>query len=196
MTRLLLIGPPGSGKGTQASRLSVAFGIPAISTGDIFRSNVAEGTPLGVQAKSYMDRGAYVPDSLTNELVLDRLAHEDAVGGFLLDGFPRTVAQVSTLDGLLESQSTALSAVVQLVAETEEVVRRLLLRASVQGRSDDSEHVIRERMRVYEEQTAPLIDVYAERDLVIAIDALGPIDDVTSRILDALGKDAETSSVS
>ena len=184
--RLLLIGPPGAGKGTQAERVAEAYGIPAISTGDIFRANVSQGTPLGLQAKDFMDRGAYVPDELTNALVLDRLAQDDAAGGFLLDGFPRTLPQVSPLDECLASQGGALDAVVQLVADADEVVDRLLKRAATQGRSDDTEDVIRTRLDVYREQTHPLIAVYAERGVLVSVDAVGELDEVTQRIFTAL----------
>jgi adenylate kinase len=186
--RMLLIGPPGSGKGTQAARVAERFDIPAISTGDIFRANVAQGTPLGVQAKDYMDRGAYVPDDLTNALVLDRLAQEDAGSGFLLDGFPRTLAQVSTLDDCLQATDGGLDVVVQLVAETDEVVVRLLKRAADQGRSDDTEDVIRTRLEVYREQTEPLVSVYAERGVLVSVDGIGDVHEVTERILAALGE--------
>ena len=186
MTRLLLIGAPGAGKGTQAVKLAEAFGIPAISTGDIFRHNVKNETELGKLAKSFMDRGEYVPDSVTNDLVRDRLSHEDAKPGFLLDGYPRTADQVVELDSMLNDQETSLDAVVLLTADTDEVVRRLLNRALEQGRADDTEDVIRRRLEVYEEQTAPLIAVYAARDLVVTVDGLGAVDDVTSRILAAL----------
>lgn len=184
--RLLLIGPPGAGKGTQAVELSKAYGIPAISTGDIFRANVAGGTPLGVQAKAFMDRGEYVPDSLTNDLVRDRLAQADAAEGFLLDGYPRTLDQVRELDAMLEAAGTALDAVVLLTADTDEVVARLLKRATEQGRADDTEEVIRRRMEVYAEQTAPLIEVYGQRGLVAEVDGLGAIAEVTERIRAAL----------
>ena len=186
MTRLLLIGAPGAGKGTQAEKLSEAFGIPAISTGDIFRYNVKNETDLGKLAKAFMDRGEYVPDSLTNDLVRDRLSQADAAAGFLLDGYPRTGDQVVELDSILAANGTALDVVVQLVADTDEVVRRLLNRAVEQGRADDTEDVIRRRLEVYEEQTAPLISVYAARGLVVSIDGLGPVDQVTGRILEAL----------
>ena len=186
MIRLLLIGAPGAGKGTQAERLSEAFGIPAISTGDIFRHNVKNETELGKQAKAFMDRGEYVPDSLTNALVRDRLSHADAVEGFLLDGYPRTADQVVELDDILESQGNKLDVVVQLTADTDEVVRRLLNRAIEQGRADDTEDVIRRRLEVYEEQTAPLTNTYAVRDLVVMIDGLGEVAEVTGRILEAL----------
>lgn len=186
MTRLLLIGPPGAGKGTQAALLSQHFGIPAISTGDIFRSNVKNQTPLGVEAKGFMDRGEYVPDSLTNALVRDRLSHDDALGGFLLDGYPRTIDQVNELDSILADGGKRLDVVVQLTADNEELVRRLAHRASVEGRADDTPEVIRRRLEVYDSQTAPLIDVYAARGLVAMIDGLGEISHVTARIVEAL----------
>lgn len=186
MTRLLLIGPPGAGKGTQAARLAEAYGIPAISTGDIFRENVKNETELGRQAKAFMDRGEYVPDSLTNALVRDRLSQEDAKSGFLLDGYPRTADQVNELDGILADQGNSLDAVVLITADTDEVVRRLLNRALEQGRADDTEEVIRRRMEVYAEQTAPLIEVYSSRNLVREVDGLGAVEEVTERILSAL----------
>jgi len=184
--KLLLIGPPGAGKGTQASKLSEVFGIPAISTGDIFRANVKNETPLGLEAKSYMDKGAYVPDELTNKLVRDRLQNPDCAEGFLLDGYPRTSDQVDELDSILKETNSSLDAVIQLTADTNEVVRRLAKRAIEQGRSDDTEDVIRNRLAVYEKETAPLISVYASRGLLIKVDGLGEIDDVTSRITEAL----------
>ena len=186
MTRLLLIGPPGAGKGTQASLLAQYFGIPAISTGDIFRENVKNETPLGVEAKGYMDRGEYVPDSLTNALVKDRISQPDAQTGFLLDGYPRTIDQVNQLDGFLDEMGKKLDVVVQLTADTEELIRRLQQRAQEQGRTDDTPEVIRRRQEIYEDQTAPLIDVYVSRSLVAKIDGLGEINDVTGRIIEAL----------
>ncbi len=186
MTRLLIIGAPGAGKGTQAERLSASFGIPAISTGDIFRHNVKNETELGKQAKAFMDRGEYVPDSLTNDLVRDRLAQSDAQAGFLLDGYPRTLDQVNELDDILASHGKSLDAVVLLTADTDEVVRRLLGRALEQGRADDTEEVIRRRLEVYAEQTAPLVDLYQARGLVVAIDGLGEVAEVTERILAGL----------
>jgi adenylate kinase len=188
VTRLLLIGTPGAGKGTQAQRLSETFDIPAISTGDIFRLNVKNETELGKQAKAFMDRGEYVPDSLTNALVRDRLSHDDATDGFLLDGYPRTADQVEELDDILAEKNQQLDAVVMLSADVDEVVRRLLNRAIEQGRADDTEEVIRHRLDVYEEQTAPLISVYAARDLVITVDGLGEVAEVTKRIVDALAE--------
>jgi adenylate kinase len=184
--RLLLIGPPGAGKGTQAALLAQHFGIPAISTGDIFRENVRNETELGLKAKSFMDRGEYVPDSLTNDLVRDRLSQDDAAAGFLLDGYPRTIDQVNELDEMLAEQKTQLDVVVQLTADHEELLRRLSGRAAEQGRSDDTPDVISRRLSVYDEQTAPLIDVYASRSLVAKVDGLGEISDVTARIVEVI----------
>ncbi len=186
MSRFLLIGPPGAGKGTQAARLAESYGIPAISTGDIFRFNVKNETELGKLAKSFMDRGEYVPDSVTNDLVRDRLNMDDAAAGFLLDGYPRTADQVSELDSILDEHDTSLDAVILLTADTDEIVRRLLNRAIEQGRTDDTEDVIRRRLEVYEAETAPLTSVYASRGLVIMVDGLGAIDEVTDRIVEAL----------
>ncbi len=186
MTRLLLVGPPGAGKGTQAAILAETFGIPAISTGDIFRSNVANETPLGLQVKAIMAAGEYVPDDLTNEIVADRLSEADARAGFLLDGYPRTLDQVKELDRILAADDAALDVVVLLEADTDVVVGRLLKRAKEQGRIDDTEDVIRNRMSVYAEQTSPLIDVYDKRNLVVRVDGLGDVAEVTARIVDAL----------
>ena len=186
MTRLLLIGPPGAGKGTQAERLALAFEVPAVSTGDIFRYNVTNKTELGLEVKSFMDAGAYVPDSLTNAIVADRLKETDAASGFLLDGYPRTTDQVAELDRLLDAEGTQLDVVVLITADTDEVVTRLLKRAAEQGRADDTADVIRHRLDVYAEQTAPLIDVYSARGLVVTIDGLGAVEEVTERILAAL----------
>ena len=186
MSRFLLIGPPGAGKGTQATLLAQAYGIPAISTGDIFRANVKAETELGVLAKGFMDRGEYVPDSLTNDLVRDRLSHVDAQSGFLLDGYPRTRDQVLELDDILGSDNKALDAVILLKADPDELVRRLLNRAQEQGRADDTEEVIRHRQSVYLEQTAPLIEIYSARGIVVEIDGLGQVGEVTERILNSL----------
>jgi len=186
VSRFLLIGPPGAGKGTQATLLAQAYGIPAISTGDIFRANVKAETELGVLAKGFMDRGEYVPDSLTNDLVRDRLSHEDAQPGFLLDGYPRTRDQVLELDDILGSDGKSLDAVILLKADPDELVRRLLNRAQEQGRADDTEDVIRHRQSVYLEQTAPLIEIYSARGIVLAIDGLGQVGEVTERILNSL----------
>ena len=186
MTRLLILGPPGAGKGTQSARLLETYSIPAIATGDIFRQNIKDETPLGVEVKAIVDAGDYVPDSLTNALVKSRLEEQDALDGFLLDGYPRTLEQVLYLDGLLEAKSRSLDAVIQLVADQEEVVARLRKRAIAQGRTDDTEEAIRHRQQVYSRETTPLIAVYRDRDLLIEVDGLGEIDDVSSRISEAL----------
>lgn len=184
--RLLIIGPPGAGKGTQAARLSAGYRIPAIATGDIFRYNIANETPLGVEVKAIVDAGDYVPDSLTNALVASRVEEDDARDGFLLDGYPRTLDQVEYLDKLLAGKGQRLNAVIQLVADTDAVVARLRKRAIEQGRVDDSEQAIRHRQDVYARETKPLIEVYRERGLLIEVDGLGDIDDVSARIADAL----------
>jgi len=184
--RLLIVGPPGAGKGTQATAIAETFGVPAISTGDIFRANVRDETELGLQVKAIIEAGDYVPDSLTNALVADRLGQADAAGGFLLDGYPRTVQQVEFLDGLLADQGHALAAVVQLVADRDAIVERLRRRAVEQGRADDTEEAIRHRQDVYLRETAPLLDTYRDRGLVVEVDGLGTIDEVAGRIDAAL----------
>jgi adenylate kinase len=186
--RLILMGPPGAGKGTQAKVISGRLGVPAVSTGDIFRANVSEGTPLGVEAKRYMDAGDYVPDEVTNGMVRDRLAQDDAVDGFLLDGYPRTVAQVEELDSMLRDAGTSLDAVVVLTVNDEELVQRLLHRAEVEGRADDTEEVVRHRQDVYNQQTAPLLEVYADRGLLVEVDGMGVVDEVSGRVFAALDK--------
>ena len=186
MTRLLIVGPPGSGKGTQAARITDQLGVVAISTGDIFRANVKEMTPLGVEAKKYMDSGDYVPDSVTNAMVRDRLAQEDVADGFLLDGYPRTVAQVAELDDILSSNGQSLDAVVLLTADEDELVARLLNRAQTEGRADDTEDVIRHRLNVYTEQTQDVVAAYRDRGLVREVDGLGELDEVTGRIMSVL----------
>ena len=180
------MGPPGAGKGTQAKFIADRFGIPAISTGDIFRANVSAGTPLGVEAKRYMDAGEYVPDEVTNLMVRNRIDEPDAEPGFLLDGYPRTLAQVEELDGMIRHTGHSLDAVVVLTVDQEEVVGRLLQRAQTEGRADDTAEVIRRRQEIYGEETAPLIDVYRDRGLLIEVDGLGEVGEVTQRILDAL----------
>ena len=184
--RMLLIGPPGAGKGTQAVRLSESYRIPAISTGDIFRFNVKNETELGLKAKAYMDAGDNVPDSLTNALIRDRLAEPDAEAGFLLDGYPRTADQVRELDEFLAESGDQLDVVVELTADPEVVIERLRKRALEQGRSDDDESVVRHRLEVYARQTAPLIDVYEGRGVLVKVDGIGAIDEVTERITTAL----------
>lgn len=180
------MGPPGAGKGTQAALVATRFGVPAISTGDIFRANVEQGTPLGLDAKRYMDAGDYVPDEITNNMVRDRLSQPDAVAGFLLDGYPRTVEQVQFLDSVLAEQNASLDRVIELTVDEEEVVQRLLLRAKEDGRRDDGEDVIRHRLGVYLEQTKPLTKQYAERGILAQVDGLGTVDAVAERVAAAV----------
>ncbi|MDV6013109.1 adenylate kinase [Haloechinothrix sp. LS1_15] len=180
MTRVVLVGPPGAGKGTQAVALSGKLGVPHISTGDLFRKHVSEETELGVQAKRYMDAGELVPDSVTNGMVRQRLAEDDAQRGFVLDGFPRNTAQAGELESMLAEYGAKLDAVLELKVDTEEVVQRLLAR----GRTDDTEDVIRNRQNVYHTETAPLLEYYADR--LITIDGLGDVDEISARALDAL----------
>jgi adenylate kinase len=182
LTRLIIFGAPGAGKGTQAARIAQGLGIPAISTGDIFRSNIKEETALGLQVKEILSSGAYVPDELTNAIVRDRLAQPDAASGFLLDGYPRTAAQVAELDDMLTAAGTSLDAVLELTVDVDEVVQRLLKRAETDGRADDTEDVIRHRLKVYEEETAPLAALYRERGLLHQVDGMGAVDDVTGRL--------------
>lgn len=188
MSRLLIVGPPGAGKGTQASRISERFGIPTISTGDIFRANIANETDLGKQVKAIVDAGDYVPDELTNALVTDRLDEADAGEGFLLDGYPRTTDQVRYLADLLAKNGHALDAVIRLVADEDEIVRRLRQRAIEQGRVDDSEEAIRHRQEVYQRETAPLLEMFREQGLLVEVDGLGAVDEVTERIFSALAE--------
>jgi adenylate kinase len=182
LTRLIIFGAPGAGKGTQATRIAEALGIPAISTGDIFRYNIKNETALGLQVKEILASGAYVPDEVTNAIVRDRLDQPDAVGGFLLDGYPRTKAQVVELDEMLAAQGASLDAVLELTVDTDEVVQRLLRRAEVDGRADDTEDVIRHRLTVYDEETAPLAALYRERGLLHQVDGMGEMDEVAGRI--------------
>lgn len=211
--RLVLVGPPGAGKGTQAEFIAAHLAVPKISTGDIFRANVAQGTPLGVQAKRYMDAGQLVPDQVTINMVRDRLAEPDAADGFLLDGFPRTVPQAAALDKLLADLGTALDLVLELVVDDDEVIRRLSGRRTCRGcgkvwhvefdaptregmcdrcgqalfqRDDDKPETIAERLLVYARDTAPLVDYYGAQSKLVGIDATGPVEDVTVRAIDAL----------
>jgi adenylate kinase len=186
--RLILMGPPGAGKGTQAEVIAERLSIPAISTGDIFRKNVSEQTELGVEAKRYMDSGDYVPDEITNAMVRARLAEQDALDGFLLDGYPRTVAQVTELDSMLADSGRQIDAVVVLTVDQDEVVQRLLHRAHKEGRVDDTEEVMRHRQEVYAQQTAPLIKSYDDRGMLVEVDGMGPVEEVTSRVFEALGE--------
>jgi adenylate kinase len=184
--RVVFMGPPGAGKGTQAVILADSLGVPHVSTGDLFRANVGGGTPLGLEAKKYMDAGEYVPDTVTNGMVRDRIGQADCASGFLLDGYPRTLDQVGELDGMLAERGHVLDHVLELTVDTDEVVTRLLERARVSGRSDDTEEVIRRRLEVYAEQTAPLTDVYGGRGLLVRVDGMGEIDEVSARISAAL----------
>jgi adenylate kinase len=184
--RLILMGPPGAGKGTQARFVAEHCGVPAISTGDIFRHNVAAGTELGLEAQRYMDAGEYVPDEVTNKMVRNRIGETDAQAGFLLDGYPRTLAQVDELDSMLGTTGHSLDAVVVLTVDPEEIVERLLQRAQVEGRADDTEEVIRRRQDVYVEQTEPLIGVYRDRGLLVEVDGMGEVAEVTRRVFAAL----------
>ena len=184
--RMVLLGPPGAGKGTQAARICGRLSIPPFPPGDIFRANVAGATELGRRAQQYMDRGEYVPDSVTNAMVRSRLAADDAARGFLLDGYPRTEAQVHELDAILAASGLALDIVLEITADSEAVVARLLTRASEQNRADDTESVIRHRLEVYAEQTAPLAALYRDRGLLVQVDGIGAVDEVTERIMTAL----------
>ena len=184
--RLVLLGAPGAGKGTQAGRLAEHLGVPAISTGDIFRANIRGRTALGLKAQEYTSSGALVPDDVTNAMVRDRLSEPDVASGFLLDGYPRNIAQVAELDGILASAGRSLDVVVEIIAEASVVVERLLQRAQIEGRVDDTESVVRHRLDVYAEQTAPIAGLYASRGLLVQIDGIGAMDDVTERLLAAI----------
>jgi adenylate kinase len=211
--RLVLVGPPGAGKGTQAEFIASTLSVPKISTGDIFRANVSQGTPLGLEAKRYMDSGGLVPDEVTINMVRDRLAESDAADGFLLDGFPRTVPQAVALDKMLADAGVALDLVLELVVDNDEVIRRLSGRRTCHGcgkiwhvefdsptkegvcdrcggelyqRDDDKPETIAERLRVYERDTSPLIDYYGAQNKLVGIDATGPVEDVTARAIDSL----------
>jgi len=186
MTRLLIVGPQGSGKGTQGVRIAQAFGIPAISTGDVFRAAVADGSALGEQVKAVIESGSLVSDELTSAVVRDRLSQQDAADGFLLDGYPRNIAQVGNLDEFLEGRNESLDAVIELDVPRDESIARLTRRAVEQGRADDTEEVIANRLAIYERETAPILDVYRTRDVVDRIDGVGSLDEITARIVAAL----------
>ena len=180
--KIVLLGPPGAGKGTQAEKLAEKLGIPQISTGELFRQNIGDGTKLGLEAKRYLDAGDLVPAELTNQLVDDRLDHADAANGFILDGYPRSVAQAKALHEMLERRGTDIDAVVEFRVSEDELLQRLKGR----GRADDTEDVIRNRMKVYRDETAPLLEYYSEQ--LKTVDAVGSVDEVFARALHALGK--------
>jgi adenylate kinase len=180
--KIVLLGPPGAGKGTQAEKLAEKLGIPQISTGELFRQNIGDGTKLGLEAKRYLDAGDLVPAELTNQLVDDRLDHADAANGFILDGYPRSVAQAKALHEMLERRGTDIDAVVEFRVSEDELFERLKAR----GRADDTEDVIRNRMKVYRDETAPLLEYYSEQ--LKTVDAVGSVDEVFARALHALGK--------
>jgi adenylate kinase len=188
MTRLLIIGPPGSGKGTQAEHIARHFSIPAVSTGDIFRTNVSKETPLGNEAGRYLDDGLFVPDHLTNALVKDRLLDEDVKGGFLLDGYPRTAPQVTELDNMLAAPGHRLDAVIELKAPDAELEQRMLLRAKEQGRKDDTVDVFRRRLDLYHRETHEVVSVYAGRGMVVSVDGSGDPGKITEAAIAAVEK--------
>lgn len=188
--RMLIMGPPGAGKGTQAKGIAERYSIPAISTGDIFRgiakADPEQASPLALEIKQIMNSGGYISDDITNGIVAERLAEPDAANGFLLDGYPRTTGQVDSLDAHLSENGQQLDAVISLTADTDELVKRLLKRAEIEGREDDTEEAIRTRQATYLEQTEPLLAVYRERGLLVEVDGMGPVEEVGQRIADAL----------
>ena len=188
--RLIILGPPGAGKGTQAARIAEHFAIPAISTGDIFRANIKAGTELGKQVQEITASGGYVSDDITNEIVEDRLTWDDTARGFLLDGYPRTAGQVDALDEMLSRHGHALDAVLELEVDEDAIVERLLKRAETEGRADDTEDVIRERQAIYRKETAPLAEHYEVAGLLVKVDGMGAVDDVTDRVIAALPQHA------
>lgn len=184
--RFLIVGPQGSGKGTQGVLVAETFGVPSVSTGDVFRENISGGTELGRRVKSIVEAGDLVPDELTSELVRDRLEQPDAARGFLLDGYPRNRGQVDDLDAFLSARGESLDAVIELSVPRDESIARLRGRAIEQGRTDDTEEVIANRLAIYERETAPILEVYRARDLVVPVDGVGSLDEVTERIFAAL----------
>lgn len=192
--RLVLLGAPGSGKGTQATRLKEALRLPHISTGDLLRAAVAAGTPLGQQAKLVMERGELVSDDIVLGMLEERLGHPDTADGFILDGYPRNLAQANALDALLERLGQPVDVAVQLDVDTELLIQRIAGRAQQEGRADDSPEAVRNRLRVYSDQTAPVIDYYRGRDKLVCVFGVGSMDDVLQRVLSAIGVDAADAS--
>ncbi|MFT4234174.1 MAG: adenylate kinase [Microbacterium sp.] len=186
MTRLLIVGPQGSGKGTQGVLVAERYGVPVVSTGDIFRANIRQGTELGRKVQAITASGELVPDEVTSEIVRDRLAQDDAAGGFLLDGYPRNTAQVSHLDDFLSSVGATLDSVILLDVPRDESISRIAKRAELEGRADDTPDAIAKRLDIYESETAPIVDVYDARGIVDRIDGVGSLDEITSRIFEAL----------
>ncbi|UNK42290.1 adenylate kinase [Luteimonas sp. S4-F44] len=186
--RLVLLGAPGSGKGTQAARLKEHLHVPHISTGDLLRAEVAAGTPLGLQAKAVMDRGDLVSDEILLGMLEDRLSREDTRAGFILDGYPRNLAQAAALDALLAKLGQTFDAAVQLEVDNEQIVERLAGRAKAEGRADDSPESVRHRLKVYDQQTAPVIGFYRDHGQLTVVDGVGPLDEVFARIVAAIGK--------
>ncbi|KQN72787.1 adenylate kinase [Devosia sp. BK] len=186
--RLILLGPPGAGKGTQAKILVEAYGIPQLSTGDILRAAIADQTPLGLEAKAIMDRGDLVSDTIVNGIVSERIDAEDCKPGFILDGFPRTIAQAQALDSMLANKGLKLDAVIELTADADELVRRVIQRSKDSNRPDDNPDVIRKRLDVYTTSTAPLVDYYGQQGLVKTVDGMEPVENVTGAIKKALDK--------
>jgi adenylate kinase len=186
--RLILLGPPGAGKGTQAKILVEAYGIPQLSTGDILRGAIADKTPLGLAAKEIMDRGDLVSNDIVNGIVSDRLDAEDCAPGFILDGFPRTIGQAEALDGMLSDKGIALDAVIEMTADPEVLVNRVINRSKESNRPDDSPEVIRKRLDVYRQDTAPLVDYYRKQGLVKTVDGMAPVEQVTAAIKEAIAR--------
>ena len=186
MARLIIMGPPGSGKGTQAEHIAKHFSVPAISTGDLFRAHVRDGTSLGAEAGRYMDRGEFVPDHVTTAMLSQRLEDDDAGAGFLLDGYPRTVAQVASLDALLDGRQQELEAVLALTVSDDELMERMLLRAKDQGRSDDTGPVIKRRLELYREQTRPVISAYEQRGILLTVEGSGEREMITAAAIAAV----------
>ena len=191
MTAMVLLGPPGAGKGTQATRIAEKLSIPAISTGEIFRANMSEGTEIGLQAKAFIDRGEFVPDSVTNAMVKARLSAPDTANGFLLDGYPRNVEQAHVFADMCAEIGIKLYLVLEIQVDEDEVVTRMMKRAQEQHRTDDTEPVMRHRLEVYHQQTKPVAAYYADHELLQVVDGSGSIDEVTERIfavLDSVAK--------